>query len=113
MSARRARLEQWLVAAALAAGAFSCAGACGQRSSEPPAADTTPGDVKPAENAEPAQPALCNGEACEPPKQCIRYSGIAGPSVPLFACGIPCSAEGTCPSGMSCQAIADGPRLCR
>jgi hypothetical protein len=38
---------------------------------------------------------------------------VAGPSVPLFTCGIPCGAQGECPDGKDCQTIADGPRTCR
>ena len=91
--------------------------ACGQRAAEPPAANTTPPDPQPpaasADAAKPATGELCNGEPCAPPQQCIRYAGIAGPQVPLYTCAIPCSAEGTCPTGTTCQVIADGPRLCR
>lgn len=55
----------------------------------------------------------CGGQACAAPKQCIRYVGVAGPSVPLFTCGIPCEPDGTCPGGAACTAFPDGPRICR
>jgi len=98
--------------------------ACGQLASDPAPADTAASDATEGPSSAPAQPAAptpaapavaaaCNGEPCEPPNQCVRYAGIAGPSVPLYACGIPCGADGACPSGLSCNVIADGPRLCR
>jgi len=51
--------------------------------------------------------------ACAPPERCVLYAGIAGPKVPLYTCGIPCSEPNQdCPQGLACKTIADGPRLC-
>jgi hypothetical protein len=57
---------------------------------------------------------------CQPPKQCLEYFGIAGPSGPKFvSCEIRCDptesaaasakAKSSCPEGTSCVTIADGP----
>ena len=60
----------------------------------------------------------CDGRPCEPPRECISYFGIAGPSGPQFhACELRCESgapnEG-CPEGMRCVTIADGPGdVCR
>jgi hypothetical protein len=83
-----------------------------------PAAPARPAEheAKPSEPAEEEAPAptdaSCGDKTCVPPEQCIRYYGIAGPSIQLYTCGQPCGAQGECPSGLSCAMIADGPRLC-
>jgi hypothetical protein len=111
---------RWLATFGFAALLCACNG---QMASDPapadPAAPATPeSSSEPsapnpsAPNAEPGT-TECNGEPCTPPNQCVRYSGIAGPRVPLYACGIPCAADGACPAALKCQVIADGPRLCR
>ncbi|MGC4089771.1 MAG: hypothetical protein QM756_18180 [Polyangiaceae bacterium] len=53
----------------------------------------------------------CVNGACPTGLTPIKYYGIAGPSGPEFcSCSIPCSdASVKCPSGSSCQTIADGP----
>lgn len=98
----------------------SLLGACnGQLASEPapvePAQTEPPashrGEAASEERPAPAE-GECNGEPCAPPKRCVRYAGIAGPRVPLYACGIPCADDGSCPVPMTCRVIADGPRLC-
>jgi hypothetical protein len=105
--------------------AFACALAaagCGRLSADPdpgpadsPAAPRAAVDPSPSSSSASVDdtPPRCDGQACAPPQQCIRYSGVAGPSVPLYACGIPCSPEGACPEGKTCAVIADGPRMCR
>jgi len=104
---------------ALFAVIVACACASGQPAAtpQPPAHNTEPSEVEPSEGIEEAAPtpteAGCGGNTCVPPEQCIRYYGIAGPSIPLYTCGQPCGEQGECPSGMSCATIADGPRLCR
>jgi hypothetical protein len=112
-------LRHAIALALLCSPAFACAGACGRMADEPASSDNgakEPANEPPA--SDPAQPApaaqdgQCNGQPCAPPNQCVRYAGIAGPSVPLFACGIPCGDNDTCPAGKSCRVIADGPRLC-
>ena len=63
-----------------------------------PPADTPPGTD-------------CGGQPCAPPNECIEYYGIAGPSGPkFFACAIRCQPpKRSCPDGMHCVTIADGP----
>ncbi|MFO7565780.1 MAG: hypothetical protein R6X02_24265 [Enhygromyxa sp.] len=62
-------------------------------------------------------PPTCDGQPCEPPRQCVSYFGIAGPSGPTFySCELRCEPglEGGCPEGMRCVTIADGPGdVCR
>lgn len=85
----------------------------------PPASSESSGDPTP--RPEPPltlPPPTCNGKPCEPPRQCISYFGIAGPSGPTFyACEIPCEpglTNGGCPEDMRCVTIADGPGdVCR
>ncbi|MEX1363684.1 MAG: hypothetical protein AB1Z98_11180 [Nannocystaceae bacterium] len=80
---------------------------------EPPAAE--PPDAEPPA-AEPPAAEACGETACTPPQQCITYYGIAGPSGPEFkSCEIPCKGKGgSCPEGLSCVTIADGPgSVCR
>jgi|GEM_PF-3443138 len=85
-----------------------------------PAPTPTPAEPDGGEQPEPTPelpltqpPPTCDGEPCEPPRECIRYHGIAGPSGPTFhACEIRCEPElsnGGCPDGMRCVTIADGP----
>ena len=72
---------------------------------------------------EPRQPAPakgpsgdCGNQTCTPPEQCIEYLGVAGPSAPLYTCGIPCrngAPNHGCPDGTVCESIPDGPRMCR
>jgi hypothetical protein len=96
--------------------------ACACASGRPAAPPHPPDEAQPsaAEASEPAKEeapapaeAACGDKTCVPPEQCIRYYGIAGPSIPLYTCGQPCGEQGECPSGLSCATIADGPRLCR
>ena len=87
----------------------------------PPAATETGGEAggevgeqpEPAPETRPVEPPMCNGQACDSPRQCVSYYGIAGPSGPLFhACEIPCDRtheDGGCPEGMRCVTISDGP----
>lgn len=89
--------------------ACACAGGQPTTTSQPPATEPAPSPAPPPAPPEPE----CGGKTCTPPEQCIRYYGIAGPSLPLFTCGQPCTEQGECPAGLSCATIADGPRLCR
>ena len=90
--------------------AWACAG--GQPAPQPqPSQDTQASGPKPEEPAPAAD--RCGDAVCAPPEQCIRYYGVAGPSIPLYACGLPCGEQGECPDGKRCEAIADGPRMCR
>ena len=102
-----------LVALALAGGcrrttATATAEASGEQS-EPP----EPEPEQPA-----VQPPICAGQPCDPPRECISYYGIAGPSGPMFyACEIRCERgrdDDGCPEGTRCVTIADGPGdVCR
>lgn len=73
----------------------------------------SPVEPTPSPEPEPEPPPTCDGQPCEPPRECISYFGIAGPSGPMFhACEIRCEPEidnGGCPQGMRCATIADGP----
>jgi|GEM_PF-1373010 len=55
----------------------------------------------------------CTDKACPSGLTPVEFYGIAGSSGPLFcSCEIPCSETSTtptCPSGMSCTYVADGP----
>jgi hypothetical protein len=88
--------------------------ACGGQPASQPHSNSTTAASEP-EPREPEAPAEadCAGKTCAPPEQCIRYFGVAGPSIPLSTCGIPCGAQGECPDGKRCEAIADGPRSCK
>ncbi|MCA9705961.1 MAG: hypothetical protein KDK70_08960 [Myxococcales bacterium] len=60
----------------------------------------------------------CGGQPCAPPRECIEYYGIAGPSGPKFhSCEIRCTpgkGDGGCPEGTQCVTVADGPgSVCR
>lgn len=104
-----------ILALGFALAACACAG--GQPAPQPsssPASAPPPSEVEPIADLPPA-PAenACGGKTCVPPEECIRYYGIAGPSLPLYTCGIPCDENGTCADGKDCATIADGPRLCR
>jgi hypothetical protein len=101
----RARASLALCAAILAC---ACAGGQPSAPSRPPAQDT-PDEVDPTEPTETS----CGAKTCTAPEQCIRYYGVAGPSIALYTCGLPCGEQGECPDGKRCEAIADGPRMCR
>jgi eight-cysteine-cluster-containing protein len=67
---------------------------------------------------QPGEEATCATVLCQPPTVCLEYYGVAGPRGPLFvSCEIPCdptARESSCPDGMSCITIADGPgSVCR
>jgi eight-cysteine-cluster-containing protein len=71
----------------------------------------TPSEPPPAEVS-------CATVLCQPPRTCLEYYGIAGPSGPKFAsCEVACdptSKKNSCPEGTSCVTIADGPgNVCR
>ncbi len=59
----------------------------------------------------------CGKTTCKAPESCIEYFGIAGPSGPAFReCAIRCKPgrPASCPDGMDCVTIADGPGpICR
>jgi hypothetical protein len=83
-----------------------------------PSAATQASGEAAGEQPEPATPEpepipMCDGQACESPRQCVSYYGIAGPAGPLFhSCEIRCDRsheDGACPEGMRCVTIADGP----
>jgi len=60
--------------------------------------------------------AQCGPEAvCHPGQECVSYYGIGGTAGPKFhSCEIRCGKDGSCPDGMSCAVIADGPgEVCR
>jgi hypothetical protein len=117
MNLRRPRSGAYLqLASALCACLLLACNGCAQHASEPataePAATPAPASEPAAEPPAPADVPECNGAPCAPPKQCIRYAGIAGPKVPLYACGVPCGVDDACPPPTTCRVIADGPRLC-
>ncbi|MSP17960.1 MAG: hypothetical protein EXR74_00120 [Bdellovibrionales bacterium] len=58
----------------------------------------------------------CHLSVCDKGLSCIKYYGIAGPSIPPFtSCEIPCKEKGdVCPKLQRCQNIVDGPgKVCR
>lgn len=107
--------------------------ACTGRSSGPPGSSSTvsgggvdagnggqePTPVVPGDKTPPTDPGTtgpaCGDKTCAADEQCISYYGVAGPAGPKFQeCGIPCQKGGECPSGKTCQTIADGPGpVCR
>jgi hypothetical protein len=78
-----------------------------------------PAPVPSTPAAEPARPGVgqaCAAGVCAAGLSCVEYYGIAGPRGPKFtSCEVRCSGKGsTCPSGMACTTIADGPgAVCR
>lgn len=54
-------------------------------------------------------------DTCAPGLECVHYYGFAGPSGPEFkTCEIRCDGKASCPEGLSCATIADGPgAVCR
>jgi hypothetical protein len=76
-----------------------------------------PGSEEPGQAAPADGPSGdCGNRKCEAPEQCIEYVGVAGPSVPLYTCGILCrdgASNQGCPAGYSCESVPDGPRMCR
>jgi hypothetical protein len=70
---------------------------------------------KDAKPAAPTGPAVdCGGSKCAPPGECITVSGMEKDSVHQ-ECVIRCQgADKTCPDGMGCVMINDGPgEVCR
>ena len=58
----------------------------------------------------------CPLGVCDKGLRCLKYYGIAGPSIPPFtSCEIPCNPKGyVCPKLQRCQNIVDGPgKVCR
>jgi len=56
----------------------------------------------------------CKDDRCPSGLTCLHYEGIAGAAVKLSSCEIKCSKGATCPSGLGCTTIADGPGgVCR
>lgn len=55
------------------------------------------------------------GDKCADGQSCIAYYGIAGPRGPQFkSCEIGCPQDASCPGGLRCVTIADGPgQVCR
>jgi hypothetical protein len=55
----------------------------------------------------------CTSRSCADGLTPVEYYGVAGTSGPLFcSCEIPCSTSSTtqtCPSGLKCTHVADGP----
>ncbi len=80
-----------------------------------PKANTKPGHGGPADLSaggavDGAGPVVCGDTTCASGEQCIEYFGIAGPRGPRFqTCAIPCGAKRSCPKGLSCVTVADGP----
>lgn len=105
------RRSLWL-AAVLALG-LGCRPSTTTLTGAEPSGEQPEPEPEPAPEPRPVEPPMCNGQACESPRQCVSYYGIAGPSGPLFhACEIPCDRaheRGGCPEGMRCVTIADGP----
>jgi eight-cysteine-cluster-containing protein len=63
-----------------------------------------------------AQGMPCDDGKCAAGLECVSYYGIAGPRGPKFtSCEIRCGLSAkSCPAGMSCITIADGPgQVCR
>lgn len=84
----------------------------------PSAADARPkdgGPTKPPPAGLPKQAEACPDGKCEAGLTCLTYYGIAGKNGPKFtSCEIPCRGARPCPSGQSCNTIADGPgQVCR
>jgi hypothetical protein len=88
----------------------------GEQSTAPPSA---PAPVAPAPVSSPSpapptasQPAAsaqtCAGEVCTPPATCLSYSGMQ-PGIVNHGCWITCAGDGSCPKGMACTMIYDGP----
>ena len=79
-----------------------------------PKAETKPGqglgDRTAGGAVDGAGPIVCGDKTCASGEQCIEYFGIAGPRGPRFqTCAIPCGAKRSCPKGLSCVTVADGP----
>ena len=68
-------------------------------------------------SGEAADGTKCGDEVCTPPRTCVEYYGIAGPSGPKFqSCEVRCKGpdDTSCPEGTSCTTVADGPgQVCR
>ena len=102
----------------LLAAALAVAGCRATPAAEP--GEPEPVEPEPAEpvEPEPVDPPSCAGQPCAPPRECIQYFGIAGPSGPSFqACEIRCERDAgadSCPEGTRCVTVADGPGdVCR
>jgi hypothetical protein len=101
--------------------ALVLAGGCRRTPANAPAEAGGPEQPKPElelEERPVAPPPSCDGQPCNPPRECISYYGIAGPSGPMFhACEIRCElgrGPDGCPEGTRCVTIADGPgEVCR
>jgi len=100
------------IASVALAFAFTLVAACGGKSK--------PAPTQPAEANPPAQDLSKLGTPCGEAGGCevgvcAKYYGIAGPSGPEFSsCELSCDDAKTCPEGLECTTIADGPgSVCR
>ena len=78
---------------------------------EQPAAEPEPepppeAPVEPA--AEPAKEIPCGGSVCKSPEKCITVVGMR-PNSARKECWVPCGEGDSCPEGMECSMIHDGP----
>lgn len=69
--------------------------------------------VPPSGGAKLGEPCSAGGSCGQ--GACVSYYGIAGPRGPEFkSCEIRCNEKTSCPSGLTCRTIADGPgSVCR
>ena len=85
---------------------------------EEPVADETPPpepapEPEPEPVAEPAKEIPCGNATCTPPERCISVVGMR-PGSHRKECWVTCGENDSCPDGMECTMIHDGPgRVCR
>lgn len=67
-----------------------------------------PGDPTGDPPADPPADTTCAGEPCEAPAQCLTVVGMQ-PDSAHEECWIPCGDDETCPAGLTCTMMYDGP----
>ncbi len=99
----------------------SCGGAAPPPPETAPEVSTPPPTETPADEpgpegdqpvaqpvAEPAKEIPCGDAVCKAPEKCIHVVG-SQPDSGRDECWVPCGEGGSCPDGMKCSMIHDGP----
>ena len=99
--------------ALLLASSFLCLVACGSGTKEPtpPTASSTPPEAPVANDGKgkPEEGEVCGNTRCKPPESCVTVVGMRQDVPPSHECYVKCGENDSCPSGMTCTMVYDGP----